>query len=118
MSEIVALVSDLIFRSKIKEICLAKGRALGFAKSQAQLEPLLADSALAPKLIVIDLALKDLDPLGAIDQVRAAWPNSKIVCFASHLEVQLMNDAKSRGVSQVLPRSSFVAELPALIENG
>ena len=112
---ILALVDDLMFRSKIKSTAQQAGAAVTFAGSRdAALSAMRANT---PALVVFDLNNIRADPLGTLaemkkDAVLSAVPT---VGYVSHVDVQTIDAARAAGVDEVLARSAFTARLADLV---
>jgi CheY-like chemotaxis protein len=107
----VALVSDLLFESKIT----ATARALG-----ATVVVVRAVEAATAKLggasgLVVDLNSDGGDALALIRTARAKQPELSIVAFVSHIQVDLARAARAAGADEVLARSAFVQRLPEIL---
>ncbi len=108
---VLAIVADLMFRSKI-ETAAADGVTVRVVTQ--------ADAALAAlREGSCDHIVFDLDgmpePVALVMLLRAAAPATPIIGFCSHVEIALQRDALAAGCTQVLPRSAFVQRLPALL---
>ena len=110
--KLLVIMSDLLFRSKIDEVARRLGLELRVAKSPEQLERQL--SAGEPALAIIDLEEGTLDPFAAIATVRTSAPNTAILGFAGHGNVEAIRRAREGGAT-VLARSGFTVQLPALL---
>lgn len=111
---IYALISDLIFRSKLKE---ATGGAVCFLASLEDLRSALSSTTdLAPRLLV-DLHAKSVDPFELAELARKLHPKAEIICFYSHVHSELATRAQQAGASQVIPRSRFDAMLKTLLSS-
>jgi CheY-like chemotaxis protein len=111
MADALVLVDDLIFQSKLSETARHVGIALQFVSSG---DALIAAAAVAPRLIVVDLNARQ-NPLGAIEQLRAAGNPAPIIAFLSHVQTELAERARAAGCQQVLPRSQFTANLATIL---
>lgn len=109
---IVALVSDLVFDSKIRAAAAAAGVALKMARTPADVLAALPEA----KGVILDLgALRAGDPVPLIETIRQQCPELPVVAFLSHVEVELAAAARSAGATEVLPRSAFVQRLPDIL---
>jgi CheY-like chemotaxis protein len=113
---ILAVVDDLMFTSKIKATASRLGVAVAFARS--------ADAALAemrketPTLVILDLNNPRTDPLGTVTAMKRDPGLSSIqtVGFASHMQTDVIEAARSAGIDHVLARSAFTAQLPDILQ--
>ncbi|HJU69893.1 MAG TPA: response regulator [Gemmatimonadaceae bacterium] len=112
---ILVIISDLIFRSKIDEEARRAGVPLRIAKSPEQLDRHLGNAT--PAVVLMDLEMEGLDTPGMLSRLRANPAASKIpvIGFAGHTNVEVIHAARAEGV-QVMARSAFVAQLPAMME--
>jgi PleD family two-component response regulator len=114
---ILALVDDLMFRSKIKSAATHTGVDVRFAASP--------DSALAamrtesPALVIFDLNNTRADPLGTLAAMKrdAALASIPTVGYVSHVDATTIDAARAAGVDDVLARSAFAMKLAELLTN-
>ena len=105
-----------MFASRISSAAKALGVAIAFARSpEAVVE---AVRTKAPRLVILDLNSRQVRPLEAVallkaDAALAAVPT---VGFVSHVETELIAQARQAGIDQVLARSAFVIQLPHLLQ--
>ena len=108
---ILAIVDDLLFRSKLEAAAAHLGTPLTIA----------ADASLARhpgsgwSRVLIDLNLSRGDALAMIRTLRAADPDVPVIGYCSHVQRDLQEHALAAGCTQVLPRSAFVQQLPELL---
>ena len=112
---VLALVDDLMFRSKIKSTAAPLGVDVRFAGSSAA--ALIAMREHAPALVIFDLNNGRADPLGTIAAMKADTTLATIptVGYVSHVDVNTINAARSAGVDDVVARSAFAEKLAALL---
>lgn len=111
MADIVYLVRDMLFSSKIRETATQVG-----LKAQGAPDPAaLARAAAGARLIIVDLrldrALEALDALAA-HPALAAIPS---VGFVDHEKVEVMDAARARGCTRVMAKGQFSNQLAALL---
>jgi DNA-binding NarL/FixJ family response regulator len=104
---VLAIVDDLMFRSKIE----AAARQLSVevdvsASVPAQDKPW--------SVAIVDLNL-NTDCIEAIRQLRARLPQTPIVAYGSHVETELFEKARAAGCTHVIARSAFVQRLPWIL---
>jgi DNA-binding NarL/FixJ family response regulator len=114
--KIVALVDDLFFLAKIQETAKAIGVTL------LKVDPRLGPCSIAeaqPLAIILDLGSRSLPVLDWIRSLKAedGTKSIRIVGFVSHVEGQLIADAKSAGCDAVMARSAFTQQLPNLLRS-
>ncbi len=112
MKPVLAIVPDLFFAEKLAATARASGIDLRFT---APAEAPARCAAEPPARVLVDLHAP-----GALDAVRAlsgldAARGIPVIGFYSHVETSLRQQALSAGVTEALPRSAFVARLPALL---
>jgi len=111
MGRVLALVDDLFFRAKLIETARQTGVELAcFATPQDLVEEARTH---APALVVVDLNSSQ-NPLEAVKQL-VAGNSMPVVAFLSHVQVELAESARRAGCTEVMPRSQFSKELPAIL---
>jgi DNA-binding NarL/FixJ family response regulator len=113
MGRIVAMMDDLFFQMKIRETAKHLGLELQVATNGDALLKLLDP---APKLVIVDLNARS-QPLLAIERVRAAQRDLKVVGFLSHIQRDLAAQAQAAGCNEVMPRSAFTENLAAILSS-
>ncbi len=112
---ILAVLDDLMFTSKIKTTANQLGVTVAFARSAAGA---LAEMKKAtPSLVILDLNNPRIDPLGIIAAMKQdpALASIRTVGYASHVQVDVINAARAAGVHDVMARSAFTQNLPAIL---
>lgn len=114
---VLAIVSDLIFASKIRESAQHAGVAVDFATSAPRIIELAAGQ---PSLVIVDLNFHNINPLSLIDQLRRQpdLGGTKILGFGSHVQTDLLEQARQAGCHVVLPRSAFSQNLVKILQQG
>ena len=114
-SPVFAVISDLLFRSKIDDAARRAGVPLRVAKSVEQLDRHLGNAA--PAVVLMDLEMEGVDTAAILARLRAnpGTTNVPVIGFAGHTNVEVIHAARANGV-QVMARSAFVAQLPAMME--
>jgi CheY-like chemotaxis protein len=114
MPQVIALVDDLLFLSRIREA----GRAAGIEVRAVRGASDLLDAARQEgRLVLVDADSERLPWMAAIAALRAeprvgALP---VIAFVSHVRADHAEAARAAGASRVLARSAFVQELPELV---
>jgi PleD family two-component response regulator len=112
---ILAILDDLLFMSKIRAAAAHAGVTVTFARSSASaLEQL---RAAAPALVLLDLNNPRTDPLGTVAAMKAdvSLASVPIVGYVSHVDTATIQAARDAGVDDVLARSAFSGNLPAIL---
>lgn len=110
---ILAIVDDLLFRSKFETIAAQLGTPLTIA---ADAGPALRSGS-GWSRVLIDLNLSRGNALAMIRSLRAVHPDMPVIGYASHVQHELQQQALEAGCTKVLPRSAFVQQLPALLSD-
>ena len=112
---VLAVVSDLMFSSKIRAAAAAAGTPVTFVRSLDALETELARAS--PSLFIVDLDRSGLDPIAFITRIRgdSSLAGVPIVAFGAHVNVEALRAARDAGADTMLARSGFVTALPALL---
>ena len=112
---VLALVDDLMFRSKITSAAAQSGVAVTFTGSSAA--ALASMRVAAPALVIFDLNNPRTDPLGTIAAMKqdATLASIPTVGYVSHVDTATIDAARAAGVDEVMARSAFTAKLPDII---
>jgi CheY-like chemotaxis protein len=112
----IAFVEDLMFVSRIRAAAGATDVRV-VRGGEALLE---ACRAAPGALVVVDLDDPRLEALGAVERLRAdpGLSSVPIVGFVSHLNAGAVASARRKGVTRILARSAFVAQLPRILAEG
>ena len=116
MADVLALVDDLFFQSKLAEIARHVGVALQTVSTGDALVAAATASASpnAPRLLLVDLNARQ-GPIEAIERLQAAGNLLPVIAFLSHVQTELAQRARAAGCRQVMPRSKFTAELAGIL---
>jgi DNA-binding NarL/FixJ family response regulator len=113
-TKILALVRDLLLRSRIEAVA----DTLGAEVTPASTLDLARTRAigLAPAIIFADLSDGNFPAEETARALRAAAPQARLVGFASHVDLKSLAAARAAGFDRTLSRSEFTAQLPELIK--
>src|SRR5258707_11978937 len=111
MGKVVALMDDLFFQMKLAETAKQLGVEVKVATNGEALIGLMESE---PKLVIVDLNARS-QPLQAIEKLRQAHRNVRVVGFLSHVQRELAAQAQAAGCDEVLPRSSFTQNLATIL---
>ncbi|MGH9384354.1 MAG: hypothetical protein ACRD2N_08735 [Vicinamibacterales bacterium] len=114
---IVVGVDDLMFSSRISSAAKAAGVEIRFARSPQAIVDAVRKTA--ARLVILDLNSQRVAPLDAVVALKgdAALAQTAIVGFVSHVQADLIAQAREAGVDRVMARSAFVVELPQLLRS-
>ena len=111
MADVVYMISDMLFSSKLREAAKATGVSV-----QALREPLAwAEAATESKLAIIDLRMQTA--LAALDALSIAMPPQSLrtVGFIDHERTDVMDAARAKGCTDVMAKGQFANALPKLL---
>ena len=111
----LALVRDILFRSRIDAAAQALGIEVAYASELAQ--ALTRCDEIRPATLLVDLSDAAFAQPQACERIRAAAPKARLIGFASHVELKALNVARSAGFNQILSRSEFTARLAELMKS-
>jgi len=114
-ANIIAVVDDLFFASKIRGTAEELGVTASFARNiDTMLETARRDR---PSLIICDLHSQKVDPIELARQLKAdkELRSIQLLGFFSHVQTELQRQAEAAGFDRVLPRSSFTNNLAEII---
>jgi DNA-binding NarL/FixJ family response regulator len=111
MGRVVALMDDLFFQMKLAETAKLVGVEMKVASNG---DALLSLMDAQPKLVIVDLNSRT-QPLQAVERLRAANKEIRVIGFLSHVQRELAAEAQAAGCNEVMPRSSFTQNLANLL---
>jgi len=111
MPRVVAYMDDLFFQMKLAETAKHLGLEVKVATNAESLLQLLDPP---PQLVIIDLNARS-QPLAAMQQLRSALPQLRVIGFLSHVQTDLAERAKAAGFDEIMPRSKFSLNLPDIL---
>jgi CheY-like chemotaxis protein len=114
MPAVIALVDDILFRSRILEAAKGAGKELLALHSAADL---VAAAHAGATLVLVDADSDRIPWADALLALRAepSLAAIPVVAFFSHVHAERAALARSAGANRVLARSAFVSELPRLL---
>lgn len=112
---VIAVVDDLFFASKIR----GAGEQAGVKITFARTAEIILDTARRDPiaLVIVDLHSQKVDPIALAvslkndDQLRTI----PLIGFFSHVQVELQQAATAAGYDRVMPRSAFVNKLSEML---
>jgi hypothetical protein len=110
MPDVVYLVQDMLFTSKIREVAKQTGVSVQGVRDPAALVGALTGA----KLVILDLRLPAAgDALARL----AADPTTRLIPslgFVDHEKLEVMDAARAQGCGQVMAKGQFANALPKL----
>lgn len=108
---VIALVSDLIFESKIRAVAGRAGVPVQTVRKLADVGSRMSGC----KAVLLDLHVETEAVLEFIRKQRDSSPRPRIIVFLSHVERELAQQARDAGADEILPRSKFTRELEQIL---
>lgn len=108
MSNVVLVVSDLLFQSRIEAAVRAQGHTAIVTDARGAMGTPSSD------LWIVDLHEKDLDIEALIASARRG--GGSVMAFGRHTDVDVLRRARHAGADKVVARSQLAEELPQLID--
>lgn len=114
---VLAVLNDLMFTAKIQDAAKRAEIALIFAASESDA---LAKARQHPALIILDLNTTALDAIQLIRKLKEdeATRGIHLTGFVAHVQTALIQEARSAGCDEVIARSAFSQNLPAILNQG
>lgn len=118
-TDVLALVDDLFFQARLTETARKLGVTLKTVSTGATLVKMLEaapDGANGdlPRLVIVDLNARQ-GAVEAIEQLQRSGNPIPVIGFLSHVQTELAERARAAGCKQVMPRSSFTANLSEIL---
>ena len=112
---IIAVVDDIFFASKIRGTAEQVGVAVAFARSADGVSEIIQQQA--PSLIICDLHSQKINPIDLAKSLKAREETRDIplLGFFSHVQVELESQAQNAGFDRVIPRSAFAKNLVEIL---
>jgi len=101
MTRILGVIRDLVLSMKTETILKNHGHKLEYLQENINLED-------------YDIILVDLSDNRALDTIKKI--PEKCIAFGSHIDIDLLNQARELGCKNVLPRSRFFESLSSLVK--
>jgi chemosensory pili system protein ChpA (sensor histidine kinase/response regulator) len=112
---IIAVVDDLFFASKIRGTAEELGVTVSFARNiAAMIEAARRDR---PSLVICDLHSQKVDPMDLAKQLKAdkELHSIPLLGFFSHMHTERQQQAEAAGFDRVIPRSAFSKHLGEIL---
>ena len=118
-TDVLALVDDLFFQARLAETARKLGVTLKTVSTGASLVKMLEAAPDGvpgdlPRLVIVDLNARQ-GAVEAIEQLQRSGNPIPVIGFLSHVQTELAERARAAGCKQVMPRSSFTANLSEIL---
>ena len=118
-TDVLALVDDLFFQARLGETARKLGVTLKTVSTGASLVKMLESAPDGvpgdlPHLVIVDLNARQ-GAVEAIEQLQRSGNPIPVIGFLSHVQTELAERARAAGCKQVMPRSSFTANLAEIL---
>jgi glycine oxidase len=110
----LALIRDILFRSRIDAAVKAIGSEVAYASDLEQ--ALKQCREIAPATVVVDLSEAAFAAPEACAKIRAEAAGARLIGFASHVDLKSLNAARSAKFDFTLSRSEFTARVAELLK--
>jgi len=112
---ILCIVDDLIFSVKISTAAKALDAPVFFERSPEMVLSRIREKL--PTLVIFDLNSAKLRPLDAIAKMKAdpELRGIQTLGYVSHVQTDVISDARSAGIDEVLARSAFSKKLGQIL---
>ncbi|MFQ6019247.1 MAG: hypothetical protein ACE5KW_00650 [Dehalococcoidia bacterium] len=111
---ILVLTENLMFSSRIGETLRPLGYTISFVEGLQGLASARDDQR--PDLLIIDLDAAGAPAEEALSRVKEILPSLPVLAFGRHTEPKQLRAARRAGCTEVAVRSTFVEEMPQLVE--
>jgi len=114
---IVCAIEDLLFSIKISTTARQLGVSIYFERFRDRVLATIREKQ--PSLVIFDLNSSRLDPMTVIAAMKADPKLSRIqtLGYVSHVDSEAIAAARRAGIDQVMARSAFTAQLPAILQS-
>lgn len=114
---VIAVMDDVLFISRVQEVAKAQGASVFFAKTPEECLALV--NSQPADLVLFDLNARGFDSAVFIDQLSSSgWLKKiRVVGFVRHADEAKIRLIQEKGCQEILPRSTFVKQLPQLLSN-
>jgi CheY-like chemotaxis protein len=106
------VTTNLVFSSMVTATAAANGQEVAVAGDIA--EAIALCRARPTAYVIIDLGM-EIEIEEAVARLREASSAAPAIAFGSHVDKARLDAARAAGCDEVMPRSKFSAELPALL---
>jgi hypothetical protein len=121
MARVLALITDLMFGSRVQNALNAAGDEVELLADEERLRAHLAHARehgnAAGSVLLVDLTDAQLDGSGVLERLagEGALTGMRTLGFYSHVDVSARERAERAGFELVVPRSRMAREAPVLV---
>lgn len=108
---VLAVVEDLLFRSKLETAARLMNVPLQSASAAGVLPP-----GNSWTVVVVDLGVTRIDPLALVAELRRVAPHASLVAFGAHVDQARLDAARAAGYAHVLSHAELMARLPNVLQ--
>ncbi len=114
---ILCVVDDLMFSTKISTTAKAVQAELAFERTPDKVLSRIRQDR--PSLVIFDLNSARLRPIELIAAIKAdpAVADVRTLGYVSHVQADLIAQARAAGIGEVLARSAFSEGLPDILKS-
>ena len=109
MADVVYLINDMLFSSKLREVAKQVGVTFQATRDPAA----FAAAAREAKLAIVDLRL----PIAIEALAAARGAVARTVGFVEHERTDVMDAARAQGCTDVMAKGQFANALPKLLQS-
>jgi CheY-like chemotaxis protein len=116
MAQVLALVPDLLFGSRLQGALSAAGEELELVGEEAQLRARLSERPV-PAVLIVDLTDSTLGGAELVVSLRedGALARTRTMGFYAHVDTDVRAQAEQAGFDLVVPRSRMAREAAQLV---
>ncbi|HKV53604.1 MAG TPA: glycine oxidase ThiO, partial [Candidatus Binataceae bacterium] len=111
----LGLVRDILFRSRIDAAAQTLGVEVAYASEWERARGRCAE--LKPKLVFVDLSDANFTLDKIYGEIRSATAGTRLIGFASHVDLKALKSARDAGFDMTLSRSEFTARIAELLSS-
>jgi DNA-binding NarL/FixJ family response regulator len=113
MADVIALIPDLLFGSRVQAMLLAQGADVEMVGSTDVLEGSLADA----RVLIVDLTDESFGGVELMESLsaRGVLKGIRTLAFYSHVDIAVRERAVQAGFDLIVPRSRMAREGDSLV---
>ncbi len=111
---IALLTNDLMFQSRVSGAAKNAAKTLIVDRSVEGLAGRCVDKN-SVQVTLIDLSFAGVDLQDAIPALKKEFPNTKVIAFGPHVDIDRLEQAELAGADKVMTRGQFDRDLQSII---